>query len=175
MTFPILFQPFLQTSLTQVVPSSFQPTHRHRDITPFPLPPSCSPSTSNNNTSPLLFPPQSVASPSSCFSGCLVYDEVHILRDSGSHLHFPLSPPFGVSVLLMQTQGPQKGERHTGRERIEERDREEGLDGDREVAHGLPAAVNTQVEVGEKEEVCHGVIYYMGFIRQQTKGQGILR
>lgn len=78
-------------------------------------------------------------------------------------------------MLLMQTQGPQKGEKHTGRERIEERDREEGLYGDREVAHGLPAAVNTQVGVGEKEEVCQGVIYYMGFIRQQTKGQGTLR
>lgn len=58
-----------------------------------------------------------IASPSPCFRGCLLYDEVHILRDSGSHLHFSLSPPFGVSVSLMQAQGPQKGERHTNKER----------------------------------------------------------
>lgn len=79
-------------------------------------------------------------------------------------------------MLLMQAQRPQK-ERATPRqkERIRERGREEGLEGDREVALGLPATVNTQVGVGEKEEVCHGVIYYMGFIRQQTKGQGTLR
>ncbi len=74
-------------------------------------------------------------------------------------------------MLLMQAWGPQKGERHSDREREEE----EGLEGDREMAHGLPAAVNTQVGVGEKEEVCHGVIYYMRFIRLQTKGQGTLR
>lgn len=34
---------------------------------------------------------------------------------------------------------------------------------------------NTQVGVGWKEEVSHSVIYYISFIRQQTKGQGTLR
>lgn len=34
---------------------------------------------------------------------------------------------------------------------------------------------NTQLRVGEAEEVCHCVIYYMGFIRHPTKGQGTLR
>lgn len=64
--------------------------------------------------------------PSLCFRGCLVYDEVHILRDSGSHLHFPLSPLFGVSALLMQAQSPQMGERHTSTARERRRRRRTG-------------------------------------------------
>lgn len=42
------------------------------------------------------------------------------------------------------------------------------------MAHELPGSVNTQVG-GVKEEVCHVVIYYTGFIRHQTKGRGTLR
>lgn len=80
-----------------------------------------------------------------------------------------------MSALLIQAQGPQQGERHTSTERKQEGEREERLEKDRKVAHGLAAAVNTQVGVGEKEEVCHSLIYYMGFIRQKTKGQGTLR
>lgn len=163
----------LSTSLPLVPPFLPYPSSQPFPFT-FPFPQSLSLSISFN-TLLLFFPPQSVTSPSPCFRGCLVYDEVHILRDSGSHLHFPLSPPFGVSVLLMRAQGPQKGERDTDREREEEESEEEGLERDREVAHGLPAAVNTQVGVGKREEVCHCVIYYTSFIRQQTKGQGTLR
>lgn len=74
-----------------------------------------------------FFPSSSLHPPAPCFTGCLLHDEVHILRDFGSHLHFPLSPLFGVSVLLMQAQGPQKGERdtHTMQETERESGREE--------------------------------------------------
>lgn len=45
-----------------------------------------------------------------CFSGCRLHDEVHLLRDFGSHLYFPLSLLFGVSVLLMRV-GERESER----------------------------------------------------------------
>ena len=91
---------------------------------------------------------------------------------------FPfISPVWSVSVINAGPGSTKGRERHRQRERERRRERgeEEGLERDREVAHGLPAAVNTQVGVGKREEVCHRVIYYTSFIRQQTKGQGTLR
>lgn len=101
---------------------------------------------------------------------------MHKLRDSGSHLHFLLSPVWSVSVINAGPGFTKEGETQQ-RESIREnkREREEGLEKDRKVAHGLPAAVDTQVGVGEGEDECHVVIYYTGFIRQQTKGQETLR
>lgn len=37
-----------------------------------------------------------------CFRDCRLHDKVHLLRDFGSHLYFPLSLLFGVSVILMR-------------------------------------------------------------------------
>lgn len=44
---------------------------------------------------------------------------------------------------------------------------------------GLPVSIDTQVNTqeraGETVEVCHSVIYFIGFIQRQTKGQRTLR
>lgn len=70
----------------------------------------------------------------------------------------------------MQAQGPQKGERHTSKERECERQRER--EEDKRVAHWTSSCSKytsrSKTEGGSK-------IYYIGFIRQQTKGQGTLR
>lgn len=72
----------------------------------------------------------------------------------------------------MQAHGPQKGERHTGREREREEKEKEGLAEERRVAHQTSSCSKytsrSKTEGGIK-------IYYIGFIRQQTKGQGTLR
>lgn len=67
----------------------------------------------------LLVSPYPRCNPLPCFPGCLLYDEVHILRDSGSHLHFSLSPLFGVSVEINAGPGSTEGrETHSQRKRI---------------------------------------------------------
>lgn len=64
--------------------------------------------------------------PFPCFPGCLLYDEVHILRDSGSHLHFSLSPLFGVSVEINAGPGSTEGrETRSQRENITGRGRKD--------------------------------------------------
>lgn len=109
-----------------------------------------------------------IASPSPRFRGCLLYDEVHILRESGSHLHFSLSPPFGVSALLMQAQSPQRGERDTLTKKENKR-------GGRWKQEGGTWISNCSKYTSRSRREGGGVIYYMGFIKQHSKGQGTLR
>lgn len=71
----------------------------------------------------------------------------------------------------MQAQGPQKGERHTGREREKKR-KKEGLVEDRKVAHRTSSCSKYTSRTKTDGEI---KIYYIGFIKQQTKGQGTLR
>lgn len=77
----------------------------------------------------LLVSPHPLAThciPLPCFPGCLLYDEVHILRDSRSHLHFSLSPLFGVSVEINAGPGSTEGrETHSQREKITGRGRKD--------------------------------------------------
>lgn len=112
--------PFLiivpSTSLLPFLPSSFQPTHPHYDLTPSPLFPSVSESLHflQHLPSPLsssLHPPPLVLEVV-CYMMKCTYWETLVRIFTSLYL-----PTFGVSVSLMQAQGPQKGERHTNKER----------------------------------------------------------
>lgn len=110
-----------------------------------------SPSSQPTNTSPPLISSQILRIPLPLFQRPSdTWWSAHIER-----LWFPssfpfISPVWSVSVINAGP-GSTRSERHT----CSGREREEGLQRDGGVAHRLPAAVNTQVRVGEVEEVCH--------------------
>lgn len=135
---------FLQASLSQS-------THLHFDLTSLFLFPSILVSPFLLLTFALL---QLVLHPYPlCSRICLVYDEVHIFRDCGSHLHCLLSPPFEVSLFLMQSQCPGVRVRMDWK-------------GQRSSLHTSRSSEHTNRSTRESTGVSL-VIYYMGLIYTQ--------
>lgn len=115
------FAAALVSASTRLLHKTFQATiyysHKESPFSPV-LPPTFWPHLISHCLLVSPYPLATHCIPLPCFPGCLLYDEVHILRDSGSHLHFSLSPLFGVSVEINAGPGSTEGrETHSQREK----------------------------------------------------------
>lgn len=158
------------TSLILLLPSSFQPTHPPTFIFLHP--------------SPLCFHfLQQLLSPPYCLPLPLfqrlstVWWSAHIERVWFASSLLFISPFWSVSFINAGPGSTKGRERHTltKKENGGGGGGEEELDENRKVAHGFPTAVNTQVGVGEKEEVWFitwGLLSSTAKVREPYGGPG---